>query len=79
MNTVKLMNTMNLMMMQEFVVMDLKNSNYYINNKNFYTLNKKFRSCNNHYHNRNKALTNSNNNNFVPNYNKNFQKRNNYR
>ena len=30
MNTVKLMNTMNLMMMQEFVVMDLKNSNYYI-------------------------------------------------
>ena len=74
MNKVKHMNTMKLMMMQEFVVMDLKNKKCYINNK-------KFSSCNNKFHNRKKGLTNNNsnsNNKFVKNYNKNFQKRNNY-
>jgi len=79
MNTVKLMN---LMMMQDFVVIDLKNKNYYMSNKNLYTLNtlnKKFGPHNNNFHNRNKRLTNSNNNKFIPNYNTNFQKRNNYR
>ncbi len=67
MNKVKHMNTMK---MREFVVMDLKNKKNYLNNK-------KFCSCNNKFYNRKKCLTNSNSK-FVKNYNKNFQKRNNY-